>query len=179
MQMAGSPEGLIQRAEHEREGDVERPVKSADRVGQCAGVLRDRRGNPRVGELEQECTASTKKNRGLSMDPPGQRGWAEYPFDLPRRMRLNRLELAFEVLAAHYIALHRGADLLICGHSRGSSPEAPRTLLKRSDGAEKIDSAKLWPVDIGEIKLAVSALPEQEAGQTDLAACADDEVEVG
>jgi hypothetical protein len=95
MQMAGSPEGLIQRAEHEREGDVERPVKSADRVGQCAGVLGDRRGNPRVGELEQECTASTKKNRGLSMEPPGQRGWAEYPFDLPRRMRLNRLELAF------------------------------------------------------------------------------------
>jgi hypothetical protein len=61
----------------------------------------------------------------------------------------------------------------------GSSPEASRTLLKRSDGAEKIDSAKLWPVHIGEIKLAVSALPEQEAGQTDLATCADDEVEVG
>ena len=60
--------------------------------------------------------ASAKKNRGLSMDPPSQRGRAEYPFDLPRRMRLNRLELAFEVLAAHYIALRQGTDLLICGH---------------------------------------------------------------
>ena len=155
MQIAGSPEGFIQRAEHEREGDAECPVKSADRVGQCAGVLCDRGGDLRVGELEQQCTASTKKNRRLSMDTPGQRGWAEYPFDLPRRMRLNLSELAFEVLAAHYIALHRGAALLICGHSRGSSPEAPRTLLKRSDGAEKIDSAELWPVHIGEIELAV------------------------
>ena len=162
MQMTGSPEGLIQRAEHEREGDAECPVKSADRVGQCAGVLCDRGGDVRVGELEQECTASAKKNRRLSMDTPGQRGRAEYPCNLSRRLRLNLSELAFEVLAAHYIALHR-ADPLICGYSRDSSPEAPRTLLKRTDGAEKIDSAELWPVHIGEIELAVSALPEQEA----------------
>jgi hypothetical protein len=59
-----------------------------------------------VGELEQECTASAKKNRRLSMDAPSQRGWAEYPLHLSRRMRLNLSELAFEVLAAHYIALH-------------------------------------------------------------------------
>ena len=52
MQTAGGAEGLIQRAKHEREGDVECPVKSADRVSQCAGVLGDRSGNVRVGELE-------------------------------------------------------------------------------------------------------------------------------
>ena len=85
-------------------------MKPADRVGQCAGVLGDRRGDLRVGELEQERTASTKKNRRLSMDPPGQRGWAEYPFDLSRSMRLNLSKLAFQVLAADYLALHRLAD---------------------------------------------------------------------
>ena len=179
MQMAGGPEGLIQRAKHERKGDIECPVKSADRVGQCAGVFGDRRGDVRVGELEQERTASTKKNRRLSMDPPGQRGWAEYPFDLSRRMRLNLSELVFQVLAADYIALHRVADPPISGHSRASPSETPRTLLKRSDGAQKIDSAELWPVHIREIELAASALPEQEAGQTDLATRADDEIEVG
>src|SRR6478752_1906487 len=104
MQMARGPEGLIQRAEHERESDAECPVKSADRVGQCAGVLGDRRGDPRVGELEQERTASAKKNRRLSMDTPDQRGGAKYPFDLSWRQGLNLSERAFEVLAAHYIA---------------------------------------------------------------------------
>ena len=107
VQMTRGPEGLIQRAEHEREGDVECPVKSADRVGQCAGVLGDRRGDVRVGELEQERTASTKKNRRLSMDPPGQRGGAEYPFNLSWRQRRNLSELAFEVLAA---SLYRAAS---------------------------------------------------------------------
>ena len=88
-------------------------MKSADRVGQCAGVLGDRRGDLRVGELEQERTASTKKNRRLSMDPPGQRGWAEYPFDPSWRFRLYLSELAFQVLAADY-APHWVADPPIC-----------------------------------------------------------------
>jgi hypothetical protein len=57
-----------------------------------------------VGELEQERTASTKKNCRLSMDPPGQRGRAEYPFDLSRGMRLNLSKLSVEVLAANYVA---------------------------------------------------------------------------
>ena len=52
MQMARGPEGLIQRAEHEREGDVECPVKLADGIGQCAGVLGDPRSDVRVSELE-------------------------------------------------------------------------------------------------------------------------------
>src|SRR6516225_5238602 len=64
------------------------------------------------------------------------------------------------------------------GHSCGSSPEPPGALLKRSDRAEKVDSAELWPVHIGEVELAVSALPQQEAGQTNLPTCADDEVRV-
>ena len=63
-------------------------------------------GDVRVGELEQERTASTKKNCRLSMDPPGQRGRAEYPFDLSRGMRLNLSKLSVEVLAANYVALH-------------------------------------------------------------------------
>jgi hypothetical protein len=48
------------------------------------------------------------------MDPPGQRGWTEYPFDLSWRLRLYLSELAFEVLAAYGIALHRVPDLLMC-----------------------------------------------------------------
>ena len=51
-------------------------------------------------------------------------------------------------------------------------------LLKRSDGAEKIDPSELRPVHIGEIKLAVSTLPKQEARQTNLAACTDDQIEI-
>ena len=113
MQVAGGPEGLIQRAEHKRERDVEGPVKPADGVGQCAGVLGDRRRDPRVGELEQERTASAKKNRRLSIRPPGQRAWTKYPFDLSRRQGLNCSKLKFEILAADYIALHPAADLRI------------------------------------------------------------------
>ena len=66
----------------------------------------------------------------------------------------------------------------VFGHSSGSSPEPPGALLKRSDRAEKVDSAELWPVHIGEVELAVSALSQQEAGQTNLPTCADDEVRV-
>src|SRR6516165_11768065 len=55
------------------------------------------------------------------MDPPGQRGWAEYPFDLSWRLRLYLSELAFEVLAAYDIALHRAPDLLTCAQ-RGIRP---------------------------------------------------------
>ena len=51
-------------------------------------------------------------------------------------------------------------------------------LLKRSHSAKKVDFAKLRPVYIGEIELTVNALPQQEPGQTDLAARADDEVEI-
>ena len=52
VQMTRGSKGLIQRAKHEREGDVECSVKPADGVGQCAGVLGDRRSDVRVGELE-------------------------------------------------------------------------------------------------------------------------------
>ena len=51
VQMTRGSKGLIQRAKHEREGDVECPMKSANGVGQCAGVLGDRRSDVRVGEL--------------------------------------------------------------------------------------------------------------------------------
>jgi hypothetical protein len=54
VQMARGSKGLIQPAEHEREGDVECSVKPADGIGQCAGMLGDRRSDARVGELEQE-----------------------------------------------------------------------------------------------------------------------------
>ena len=52
VQMARGTKSLIQRAEHEREGDVECPVKPADGISQCAGVLGDPRSDVRVGELE-------------------------------------------------------------------------------------------------------------------------------
>ena len=51
-------------------------------------------------------------------------------------------------------------------------------LLKRSHSTKKVDFAELRPVYIGEIELTVNALPQQEPGQTDLAARADDEVEI-
>jgi hypothetical protein len=41
MQMTRGPEGLIQRAEHEREGDAECPVKPADgmaNVRECSAI---------------------------------------------------------------------------------------------------------------------------------------------
>ena len=51
-------------------------------------------------------------------------------------------------------------------------------LLKRSHSAKKVDSAELRPVYIGEIELTVNALPQQEPGQTDLAARANHDVEI-
>ena len=125
VQMTRGSKGLIQRAKHEREGDVECSVKPADGVGQCAGVLGDRRSDVRVGELEQERAASAEKNRPFSIDAPGQRGWAEYPFDLPRRQRLNRSELAFEVLAANYVALHELHDRSLLTMRASARTRAP------------------------------------------------------
>src|SRR3546814_17214667 len=44
--------------------------------------------------------------------------------------------------------------------------------------AQEVDLAKVRPVDLGEIELAVGALPEQEARQSQLAAGADAEVRI-
>jgi len=51
-------------------------------------------------------------------------------------------------------------------------------LLIASNCSQKVDFAKCRPVDIREIKLAISALPEQETRKADFTARADDEVRV-
>ena len=58
------------------------------------------------------------------------------------------------------------------------APKATLALLKSTQRAEEVDFTKGWPVDVREVKLAIGALPEQEAGKTDFAARADNEVRV-
>src|ERR1700740_3229021 len=58
-------------------------------------------------------------------------------------------------------------------------PEAPVALLERAHRAQKVDAAERGPEDVGEVELAVHALPQHEAGQADLAAGADDQVGFG
>src|SRR5439155_12137560 len=60
-----------------------------------------------------------------------------------------------------------------------STAEAAATLLKGADRAQEIDLAEGRPQHIGEIELAVGALPQQKAGQPDLAAGADDKIGIG
>lgn len=44
-----------------------------------------------------------------------------------------------------------------------SVAEAPLALLERTDGAQEVNLAERGPVNVGEVKLAVRALPEQKA----------------
>src|SRR6266446_1423746 len=59
-----------------------------------------------------------------------------------------------------------------------SAAVAAPALLEGADGAQKIDLAECRPEDIGEIEFAVGALPQQEAGETDLSAGADDQIRI-
>ena len=52
-------------------------------------------------------------------------------------------------------------------------------LLERPDRAQQVDLAERRPVDVREVEFAVRALPEQEAGEADLAAGANDQVGLG
>src|SRR6516165_11360268 len=60
-----------------------------------------------------------------------------------------------------------------------STAEAAATLLVGADRAQKIDLPEGRPQHVGEIELAVGALPQEKTGQTDLAARADDQVGIG
>src|SRR6266851_1587307 len=63
--------------------------------------------------------------------------------------------------------------------SINSTAEAAAALLEGADRAQEIDLAEGRPQDVGEIELAMGALPQQEAGEADLAASADDQVGIG
>src|SRR5262245_12824586 len=64
------------------------------------------------------------------------------------------------------------------GWDIGSAAEAALALLVGTDCAQEIDLAEGRPVRVAEVELAVGALPQEEAGETDLAAGADDEVRI-
>src|SRR5262249_36862720 len=57
-----------------------------------------------------------------------------------------------------------------------SAAVTPLAFLVGPDGAQEIDFAKGRPQYIGEIELAVRALPEQESGETDFATGSDDQI---
>src|SRR5215470_2798985 len=82
---------------------------------------------------------------------------------------------------AHCVPVRRGARHYSVTPivSIRSAAEAAAALLKGADGPKEIDLAKGRPRDIGEIKFAVGALPQQKAGKANLAAGADDQVRVG
>src|SRR6516162_11638709 len=62
--------------------------------------------------------------------------------------------------------------------TRRSTAVAAAALLEGPDRAQKVDLAKGRPQDVGKIELAVGALPQQEPGETDLPARADDQVRI-
>src|SRR5262245_9747976 len=64
------------------------------------------------------------------------------------------------------------------GRDTGSAAEAALALLVGTDCAQEVDLAEGRPVRITEVELAVGALPQEEAGETDLAAGADDEIRI-
>ena len=132
-----------------------------------------RRSKPEVSDI---LAAVEAKIGALAQDPPIHR----------RRVRLQavgRLDLlpsstrtvlrAAERATADYDALI--LTIAIAYGGREEIADAVRDLVR-----DKVrHGADLEAVVEGITPFAVSALPEQEAGQTDLAACADDEVKVG
>src|SRR5215472_10641784 len=67
-----------------------------------------------------------------------------------------------------------------CGRfSIRSAAIAPPALLKGANSAQEIDFAEGRPQHIGKIEFAVRALPQQEAGEADLTARANDQIGVG
>src|SRR5947209_5162717 len=61
----------------------------------------------------------------------------------------------------------------------GSAAETAAALLKGADGAQKIDLAEGGPQDVGKIKFAVGALPQEKAREADFPARANDQIGVG
>jgi hypothetical protein len=47
-----------------------------------------------------------------------------------------------------------------------STAEAPLPLLERPDGPQRVQLAERGPVDVGEVELAVAALPGQKAAES-------------
>src|SRR5918995_5959014 len=60
-----------------------------------------------------------------------------------------------------------------------SPPEAPPSLGIRPQGAKEVHLTEVRPVRVGKVVLGMGRLPQQEAGQPDLAGGADDQVGVG
>src|SRR5690242_901693 len=63
--------------------------------------------------------------------------------------------------------------------SAGSAAVAAAALLEGADGTQKIDLAESGPEDVGEIKFAVSALPQQKPREADLPARPYDQIGIG
>src|SRR6266481_6110078 len=53
-------------------------MKPVDRIGQHARISADRCGNPRMSQLQQQCTACSEKQSGFFVEPPHHRARAEY-----------------------------------------------------------------------------------------------------
>src|SRR6185437_6010996 len=113
----------------------------------------------------------------LAPHPALSRRWTVGPADLACRWR------------ARGAAIPRGAGVCRPGHcpqpgaGRGTgrsalTAEASPALLVVTDGAQQIDAAKGRPVNVREIELRVGALPQQKAGQADLATGADDQIRI-
>src|SRR5215467_4000366 len=97
------------------------------------------------------------------------RSWAEYPrLTDPRALQARPGLCGGETFGT---AQCRGAPETLAA-------ESPLALLKRPDGAEKIDLAKRRPVRVAEVELAEGALPEHEAGKTKFAARANDQIRI-
>lgn len=73
-------ESLAKRAEHHREDDAERIVKSRKRVGAEVRMLIERRRHPWMRQLQKRRSARPQKKRRFAIDLPACGRWAKNAF---------------------------------------------------------------------------------------------------
>jgi hypothetical protein len=91
-------EALPKRAECQRENELERAVKTPNRMRKRVRVVFNRCCNPRMRKLEEKGAACAEKIGGFAIHAPADRLRTEDALDLGRGSRTHPLELAFEAL---------------------------------------------------------------------------------
>jgi hypothetical protein len=97
MQASSRRKSLVERAEHDGEGEVECPMEAADRIGKCTRMLGYGCSNPRMRQLQQQRTAGSQEDGCLAIHPPSRRGGSKDAGYRIGRGRLDKLEMVLKV----------------------------------------------------------------------------------
>ena len=101
VQSSCSRERLAGGAKDHCKNDIEGPMKTPNRVCQCSRMLRDRGGDPGMGELKQQRAAGPKENRRFPVDPPHDGVRPKHAGAVTRRRIADAGQLALEVGFCH------------------------------------------------------------------------------